>query len=461
MRMKERKEKKRRGKKKKKRRGKEGKKEWGEIRNLKRVEKTVKVKLFIGRRKRKELKRAQREGTKVANEMARLIEPKDSYRSFHARVYHEFRYRGFHSQVQEAIQRRVFALKKVALRKNAKGKKLFNVLPLEFNFPRSAKIALSKRGNPLLFVSPYKKRIALPIVADGAYERLEGLIREGWSLKSCILYNRHGHWTAHIVLSIKTPAYYTPQGTVGVDLGEVVLAAVTLNNPSFPLIESYNGKDLLYKSEYYSRRRADLQSAIDRGVTHDARRAKKTIKNLWLKEKHFLRTRCEQVARDIVYLAYSTCSAVVVEDLRHLNRRFTKHSHPKLPRSLRRRLHRWLYGYFYRFLQRLCSLYGVPFVVVPPTFSSQVCSRCGRRTKSARHGRLYHCPYCSLKLHSDRNASRNLSYLGLIVLSLPLFSSWFFYPHLTFPCERTARSVQFPRWGALGPPLRRHDRVSS
>ena len=135
--MKERKEKKRRGKKKKKRRGKEGKKEWGEIRNLKRVEKTVKVKLFIGRRKRKELKRAQREGTKVANEMVRLIEPKDSYRSFHARVYHEFRSRGFHSQLQGSIQRRVFALKSVALRKNAKGKKLFNVLPLEFNFPRS------------------------------------------------------------------------------------------------------------------------------------------------------------------------------------------------------------------------------------------------------------------------------------------------------------------------------------
>ncbi|MCD6446510.1 hypothetical protein J7L49_06985 [Candidatus Bathyarchaeota archaeon] len=133
--MKERKEKKMRGERKKK--GREGKKVWGEIRNLERLEKAVKVKLFIGRRKRKELKRAQREGTKVANEMVRLIEPKDSYRSFHARVYHEFRSRGFHSQVQEAIQRRVFALKSVALRKNAKGKKLFNVLPLEFNFPRS------------------------------------------------------------------------------------------------------------------------------------------------------------------------------------------------------------------------------------------------------------------------------------------------------------------------------------
>ncbi|MHA1853788.1 MAG: hypothetical protein ACTSUF_09845, partial [Candidatus Heimdallarchaeaceae archaeon] len=51
----------------------------------------------------------------------------------------------------------------------------------------------------------------------------------------------------------------------------------------------------------------------------------------------------------------------------------------------------------------------------------------------------------------------NIAYRGLILLGLPLYSSWFFYPLLTFPCERTTRFVQFPRWGVIGPPFRRHD----
>ncbi|MHA1685736.1 MAG: zinc ribbon domain-containing protein [Candidatus Heimdallarchaeaceae archaeon] len=97
--------------------------------------------------------------------------------------------------------------------------------------------------------------------------------------------------------------------------------------------------------------------------------------------------------------------------------------------------------------------------VIKVHHTSQRCSRCGRVTKSARVNRsLYVCPYCSLTVNADRNASRNISYRGLIILALPLYSSWFFYPLLTFPCERRASSVQFPRWGAISPPLRRNNR---
>ncbi|MHA1778544.1 MAG: zinc ribbon domain-containing protein, partial [Candidatus Heimdallarchaeaceae archaeon] len=179
------------------------------------------------------------------------------------------------------------------------------------------------------------------------------------------------------------------------------------------------------------------------------------------KEKNFVLTRCEQIAHEIVSLAYCTRSAVAVEELRHIRKRFSKKHLKNFPgaRNLRRRLNRWVYGYIYTFLLRICSLYGVPFVAVPARYTSQRCSRCGRVTKSARVNRsLYVCPHCSLTVNSDRNASRNIAYRGIILLGLPLYSSWFFYPHLTFPCERTTCFVQFPRWGAIGPPFRRHDR---
>ncbi|MHA1852650.1 MAG: RNA-guided endonuclease InsQ/TnpB family protein [Candidatus Heimdallarchaeaceae archaeon] len=445
--MKEKKEKKKKGEEKRKK----------VIKNLKKVEKTIKINLYPGRRKRKELLKAQRENTKLANELIKLRSKKDSYNSFHKKVYYKFRDWGFHSQVQQATQRRVFAAKKVS-------NKGFKIIPLEFNFPRSAKISYSNRGNPLLFVSPYKKRIALPIILDGAYKRLRTYIEDGWQKKSCILYCRKGKWEAHIVISIETPEHYTPEGTVGVDMGEVVLAAVTLNHPSLPLEEFYRGKEIIYKLKKFQARRAHLQKIVDKGFSSDARRAYKTIKKLWSQEKNFVLTRCEQIAHEIVSLAYCTRSAVVVEELRHIRKRFSKKYLKNFPgaRNLRRRLNRWIYGYFYTFLLRLCSLYGVPFVAVPARYTSQRCSRCGRVTKSARVTRsLYICPHCSLTVNSDRNASRNIAYRGLILLGLPLYSSWFFYPLLTFPCERTTRFVQFPRWGVIGPPFRRHDHSPS
>ncbi|MHA1685537.1 MAG: DsrE/DsrF/DrsH-like family protein [Candidatus Heimdallarchaeaceae archaeon] len=161
----------------KKQKNKKGEEKKKVIKNLKKVEKTIKINLYPGRRKRKELLRAQRENKKLANELIRLRSKKDSYNSFHKKVYYKFRDWGFHSQVQQATQRRVFAAKKVS-------NKGFKIIPLEFNFPRSAKISYSNRGNPFLFVSPYKKRIALPIILDGTYKRLLSYLEEGWQKKS-------------------------------------------------------------------------------------------------------------------------------------------------------------------------------------------------------------------------------------------------------------------------------------
>ena len=155
---------------------------------------------------------------------------------------------------------------------------------------------------------------------------------------------------------------------------------------------------------------------------------------------------------------------MVVEELKGIIKKFTKQSLKgfKGARLLRRHLNLWTYNLFYTALQRLSSLHGVPFLPVPAHHTSQICSRCGRKTRSARVTRsLYICPHCSLKLNADRNASRNIAYRGLVILGLPLYSSWFFYPHLTFPCERKTRFFQFPRSGALGPPSSRYDPVPS
>jgi len=68
--------------KKEKRKGKKGKGKKKEKEKRERIEKTIKVNLYPGKRKRKILRRAERENTEMANEMLKFRVRKDTYRKF-------------------------------------------------------------------------------------------------------------------------------------------------------------------------------------------------------------------------------------------------------------------------------------------------------------------------------------------------------------------------------------------
>lgn len=217
------------------------------------------------------MQRAQKKATEMANKIIVFKEKAKSGKEFHHLVYKRFKYVKLHSQVQEAVQRRVYAARKV---------KKFDNLPLEFNFPRSGGIKETERGNPVLAISPMKERIAIPIKLDGGWRRVEAYRREGWKEHSCKVFKRERKWVEHIILR-KELNLFPPQqveGTIGVDVGRKIAAAITLNHPSFTLIERYLGKDLAWKQHKFNERRRKLQSYADKG-SEKARRALKRLKN--------------------------------------------------------------------------------------------------------------------------------------------------------------------------------------
>jgi putative transposase len=57
---------------------------------------------------------------------------------------------------------------------------------------------------------------------------------------------------------------------------------------------------------------------------------------------------------------------------------------------------------------------GRSVVAVPPAYTSQICSGCGRVVWKGLSIRWHHCPYedCGTSLHRDHNAAKNSERLG-------------------------------------------------
>ena len=130
-----------------------GKGEW--------IEKTIPLVLTPGTEKQHYLRKAQAKITAFANQLLPYRQQATSVTSFHHLVYKQHKYLGIQSQVQEAVQRRVYA----AIRPTK-----FRHIPLEFNFPRSGNLTYTTAGNPILKISPLKKRIAFPIKMNGGWQ---------------------------------------------------------------------------------------------------------------------------------------------------------------------------------------------------------------------------------------------------------------------------------------------------
>ena len=122
------------------------------------IEKTIPVVLNPGKEKKKYLNIAQAKIITFANQLLPFTDQSKSLTNFHHLVYRKHKYLVIQSQVQEAVQRRVYTTKKA---------KLFRSFPLEFNFPRSGNLKFTSQGHPILSLSPLKKRIAFPVKMNG------------------------------------------------------------------------------------------------------------------------------------------------------------------------------------------------------------------------------------------------------------------------------------------------------
>lgn len=78
-------------------------------------------------------------------------------------------------------------------------------------------------------------------------------------------------------------------------------------------------------------------------------------------------------------------------------------------------MHSWSFAQLRQFLNYKARLAGVPVIIVDPRNTSRRCSVCGYIDKRNRKNQAeFVCRSCGFMDNADFNASKNLSFLGLV-----------------------------------------------
>jgi len=234
-----------------------------------------------------------------------------------------------------------------------------------------------------------KTQVRLPLEPDN-YQRahLDRLLTDERVRKGAAkLIRRKGRWFLYVTLSIKTEEA-KPTNVLGVDLG-IVNLAVTSDGQFF------SGRAVRFRKERLAKLRKTYQ---EKGRRSRMRKREGKDRRWMTHVNHCL-------SKAIVEKAKAQNAAIALENLEGIRGR------AKLSKRFNRMLSGWAFWELRKFIEYKARLAGVVVVAVDPRSSSQTCSRCGERGKRDRSA--FHCEACSLQLHSDLNAARNLCQRGI------------------------------------------------
>jgi len=302
-----------------------------------------------------------------------------------SRFYKDVREFGLHSQIANDLFKDAVAIL------NNGGEVRRVTIP--YNIPRSGKFATTKHGNPVISIATLNGRMVIPVAMDGAYERYEGLLKQGYATT----FFRLNRSKIHVTLKKDFEIEEDYDAVLGVDVGVKRLAAVSIINREGRILKQlYLGQDVGDRQRDTDLRRSKLRSHADKG----SRYAKQALRRLRKRESNYTTTRCWQVVHEIVELAEKYNAFIAIEDLKHLR-------DAKCNRKGNRKSKRMPYHKFRVALESVAGQNGRLVVAVYPRGTSHICSRCGM--KGNRNKGYFKCPNCGYEANSDRNASVNVA----------------------------------------------------
>jgi hypothetical protein len=291
---------------------------------------------------------------------------------------------------------------------------------IPYNCPRSGKLSQTAKGNPVMAIAiddSGSKRMAIPIAMDGAWDRFRKEIENGWAFTYFELHHRRSkgedRWCVIVTLRKEFFVKDLEQSTtvLGIDIGCGTLAAGSVMNKKGKVLrQRYFGRDLAHRQRNIGLRRSKLRSYADKG----SRKARKKLKNLKGYETNLVKTRCYQVAHEVVDWALKFDSMIAIEDLKglHKRRRRTKAKDGKrtgkprfVEKLINRKVHHMPNDIFSTALTSVSYQNCIGTGKVNPAFTSQTCSRCHAVNSEYRKGCIFLCGKCGLLMNADRNAS--------------------------------------------------------
>ena len=286
--------------------------------------------------------------------------------------------------------------------------KRFKVLPLETN---NQNWSLHKVGNTYSLgfglLRGIKKRVPLEIHQSKYQEILNGILNGSVQKGSIKLWrSKKGKWYALLSVSMEVPDADKPQGWIGVDRGQNVLAVASTPSgmPKF-----WNARIRKIRKHYAVKRRR-LQKA----------KKMRVIKQLDVKERRMIKHINHIISKEIVQLAVDFKCGIRLEDLSNIRQTTKQKKKQKSDASQNRDY--WSYFQLEQFIFFKAQIAGVPVEKVPAPYTTKSCPKCGAINQRDKHD--YTCRRCGYRGHADYGASRNIgNWVGLscpIELQKPL-----------------------------------------
>ncbi|HEY9674761.1 MAG TPA: transposase [Waterburya sp.] len=262
-----------------------------------------------------------------------------------------------------------------------------------------ARVFTYRESDQHVGITLMSKKVWLPL-SIGNYQL--ALLRGQTPTSATLVKRRSGDYYIQIAVDLDTPPTGKTPKVIGVDLGRRDIATTSTNR-------AWNGNQLQFTRERYSRVRASLQSKR-------TRRSRRLLKRLSGKEARFQKNVNHSISRQLVNEASTAVAALAFEDLTNIVKSLNTQPRSKIER---RRTNNWAFYQLRMFVAYKAALAGVPVVFVPPAYTSQTCSRCHHvhpeKGKSYRIGKAFKCGHCGLEADADWNAANNIATLGAVV----------------------------------------------
>lgn len=245
------------------------------------------------------------------------------------------------------------------------------------------------------------KRLALPVIQDGAYQRLAKNLVSGWNISSILIFK---DFRVKILIKKEFDKPVESKNIIGIDTNGNNIAVSVYNSKTKKVLRHfYFGKEIFIKRKIIERRKSKLRSFADLG----SQKAFKSLRRLKRYEYDFIKDSCWKLAHKVIDLSKAYGNAnIVVEDLKNLR------TGRKLGNSKGRRVNNIInkipYNKIFHCLTCLCEENSITFTKVNPYHTSKTCSRCGSLNKTGKVYKTYVCKSCGLIIDRDNNASRNI-----------------------------------------------------
>lgn len=208
---------------------------------------------------------------------------------------------------------------------------------------------------------------------------------------------KDGTFYFYICVDVPEPPQIEPDDFLGVDLGIVNIATTSDG-------EQISGSQLNNVRARY----ASLKSKLQKKGTKSAKRLLKKRK---CKESRFRRDVNHCISKTIVGQAKCTGRGIAIENLKGIRDRI------QVKKPQRRVQHSWSFFDLRAKLEYKAKLAGVKLVAVDPSYTSQMCSRCGYVSRSNRPAQSkFSCKACGFSAHADVNAACNIASRAIVNL---------------------------------------------